>query len=43
MEECLVLRRLSPGLTVDEVQQATEPPLHVPASPTEMALGVLAR
>jgi hypothetical protein len=23
------------------VQQATEPPLHVPASPAEMALGVL--
>jgi 3-oxoacid CoA-transferase subunit B len=42
-EQGLVLREFAPGLTVDEVQQATEPPLHVPASPTEMALGVLAR
>ena len=38
----LVLREVAPGVSTDEVQQATEPPLHVPAPPVEMPLGVLA-
>ncbi|MDQ1706230.1 MAG: 3-oxoacid CoA-transferase subunit [Frankiaceae bacterium] len=38
----LVLRELAPGVTVDDVQAATEPPLHVPEPPTTMPLGVLA-
>ena len=41
-EQGLVLRELAPGLSVEDVQQATEPPLHVPAPPITMPLGVLA-
>jgi 3-oxoacid CoA-transferase subunit B len=37
----LVLREVAPGVTVEDVQAATEPPLHVPATPAEMSLGVL--
>jgi len=36
-----VLREFAPGVTVEDVQQATEPPLHVPTPPIEMPLGVL--
>jgi 3-oxoacid CoA-transferase subunit B len=38
----LVLRELAPGVSVEDVQRATEPPLHVPEPPAEMRLGVLA-
>jgi 3-oxoacid CoA-transferase subunit B len=37
----LVLREVAPGVSVEDVQAATEPPLHVPSPPTEMSLGVL--
>ena len=32
----LVLRELAPGVTVDEIRQATEPELHVPVAPMVM-------
>src|SRR3954470_14495055 len=38
----LGLRGVAPGVSVEDVQQAPEPPLHVPSPPAEMALGVLA-
>src|SRR3954465_1069386 len=38
----LVLREVAPGVSSDEVQKATEPPLHIPSPPIEMPLGVLA-
>jgi len=38
----LVLREVAPGVTVDDVRAATEPPLEVPAEPTVMSLGALA-
>ena len=38
----LVLREVAPGVSTEEVQQATEPPLHIPSPPIEMPLGVLA-
>ena len=41
-DQGLVLRELAPGLSVEDVQRATEPPLHVPAPPITMPLGVLA-
>jgi 3-oxoacid CoA-transferase subunit B len=34
----LVLREIAPGLTVDDVQAATGPKLHVPQPPKEMAV-----
>ncbi|MBV8721368.1 MAG: succinyl-CoA--3-ketoacid-CoA transferase, partial [Candidatus Eremiobacteraeota bacterium] len=34
--EGLVLRELAPGVTLDEIQAATEPKLHVPVTPMEM-------
>ena len=41
-DQGLVLREVAPGLSVEDVQQATEPPLHVPSQPLTMPLGVLA-
>src|SRR3954465_2418960 len=41
IEGGLVLREVAPGVSVEDVQQATEPPLHVPSPPVEMPLGVL--
>ncbi len=38
----LVLREVAPGVSTDEVQKATEPPLHIPSPPVEMPLGMLA-
>jgi len=38
----LVLREVAPGVSVDDVRAATEPPLEVPADPTVMSLGALA-
>jgi hypothetical protein len=32
----LILRELAPGVTVDEIQAATEPPLQVPVPPMAM-------
>jgi acyl CoA:acetate/3-ketoacid CoA transferase beta subunit len=34
----LVLRELAPGVTLDDVREATEPDLAVPAEPTVMEL-----
>lgn len=36
--EGLVLRELAPGITLDEVRAATEPPLHVPVPPVVMQI-----
>ena len=36
--EGLVLRELAPGVTIDGVKAATEPPLHVPLAPMTMRL-----
>lgn len=36
MPEGLVLRELAPGVTVEEIQAATEPKLHVPVAPIVM-------
>ena len=41
-DQGLVLREVAPGVSVEDVQYATEPPLHVPAQPIDMPLGVLA-
>jgi 3-oxoacid CoA-transferase subunit B len=38
----LMLREVAPGVSTEQVQEATGPPLHVPSPPTEMPLGVLA-
>lgn len=35
----LVLREIAPALTVEDVQRATEPPLHIPAPPAIIAIG----
>jgi 3-oxoacid CoA-transferase subunit B len=32
----LILRELPPGVTVDEIQAATEPPLQIPVPPMAM-------
>jgi acyl CoA:acetate/3-ketoacid CoA transferase beta subunit len=32
----LILRELAPGVTVEEIQAATEPKLHVPVAPMIM-------
>jgi acyl CoA:acetate/3-ketoacid CoA transferase beta subunit len=37
----LVLREVAPGVSVDDVRAATEPPLEVPAEPTVMSTGTL--
>jgi 3-oxoacid CoA-transferase subunit B len=34
-----ILRELAPGVTVEDVRRATEPPLSVPQPPTTMAVG----
>ena len=34
--EGLMLRELAPGVTVEEIQAATEPKLHVPVAPMVM-------
>jgi 3-oxoacid CoA-transferase subunit B len=34
--EGLILRELAPGVTVEEIQAATEPKLHVPVPPMVM-------
>jgi 3-oxoacid CoA-transferase subunit B len=36
--EGLVLRELAPGVTLDEIRQATEPELHVPVAPMVMEI-----
>jgi 3-oxoacid CoA-transferase subunit B len=35
----LVLREVAPGVTVEDVRSATEPPIDVPGAPTVMAVG----
>jgi 3-oxoacid CoA-transferase subunit B len=32
----LILRELAPGVTIEEIQAATEPPLQVPVAPMVM-------
>ncbi|HVN69374.1 MAG TPA: succinyl-CoA--3-ketoacid-CoA transferase, partial [Candidatus Binatia bacterium] len=32
----LILRELAPGVSVEEIRAATEPPLHVPVEPMVM-------
>jgi 3-oxoacid CoA-transferase subunit B len=36
--EGLILRELAPGVTVEEIQAATEPRLHVPIAPMVMEI-----
>jgi len=36
MPEGLILRELAPGVTLEEIQAATEPKLHVPVEPMVM-------
>jgi 3-oxoacid CoA-transferase subunit B len=35
----LILRELAPGVTVEDVRSATEPPIDVPEAPAVMAIG----
>jgi 3-oxoacid CoA-transferase subunit B len=36
--EGLILRELAPGVTVEQIQAATEPRLHVPVEPMTMEI-----